>query len=160
VSANPFKRTIRQAGAFLSHLFVAVIGTAVAEDALRSHFRYNSLRQSLLTSDAINALTAFALGYAACRFASYRKWPANTSKWVWVAGLCWFGQRVVFAPNEHHIPVWEISATSSVLPDYGDLSNWAGYTVPFLRTVFYSAGARWSSDRTGTVTDNTSGHTG
>jgi hypothetical protein len=38
----------------------------------------------------LNAAASFGLGYSV-----YRLWQPPSAKWVWVAGLCWFAQRMV-----------------------------------------------------------------
>jgi len=131
---------LRAVGAFCLNLFGALVGTLLIEAPLEHVVLGSSLRTSLFRLDILNSVCAFALGCFA-----FRKWRSASSKWVWVAGLCWFCQRLVLSPDGSHVVLWEIAATRSVLfVDRAAIANWVFYTVFSLRAVFYSAGA-WSA---------------
>jgi len=136
VTHSAWARYVRPSGAALLDVFLAVIGTQIVQSPFERFTKVSSLGQSLLIEDLITSAAAFGLG---CSFFRWLR-PA-TSKWIWIAGLCWFGQRVLFPPDGNHVVFWEISATRSVFPDLQALNNWATYTLPCLRTCFYSAGA-------------------
>jgi hypothetical protein len=84
----------------------------------------------LLMEDFFTAAVAFGLGYCV-----YRRWQPSASKWVWVAGLCWFGQRALLMLDGRHGAIWEVSGITSVFDsfDIESLTNWGGFTIPFLR---------------------------
>ncbi len=71
------------------------------------------------------------------------------SKWVWVAGLCWFAQRAARFWLEQrafsvmmsgHTVYWEMSGFGCGV-DIESCRDWALYTLQLLRTGFYSVGA-------------------
>jgi hypothetical protein len=128
--------SLRAAGLFLLNAVVAVLGTAIIESPFEHYAHVSSLRASLLIMDLLSAAFAFGVGYSV-----YWRWRPAASKWVWIAGVCWFGQRAVLPLDGHHVLIWEIYATNSVFPDFERLGKWSLYTLPLLRTIFYSAGA-------------------
>jgi hypothetical protein len=143
---DSYVKPLRIAGLFLVNLLVAVYGTALMETGIGPEiFHPKTLRSSLLAEEFISSIVAFALGYFGYRFLK-----SSAAEWVWVAGLCWFGQRalglwldqgVVRTLNGNHgIAIWGLP-WSDPKPDPLSLSIWIGYTLPFLRTVLYSAGA-------------------
>jgi hypothetical protein len=100
----------------------------------------NSVRSSLFRVDLLTSVSALGLGYFV-----FQRWRPAAAKWVWVVGLCWFCQRVVFPPDGNRVVLWEVAATRSVLfTDWAAISNWTLYTLFSLRVILYSAGA-WSS---------------
>jgi hypothetical protein len=129
---------LRTAGAFLLNVLIALFGTARLESPFDHFALVASSRQSLFNEDLLNGVFAFGVGYSV-----FRMWRAATSKWVWIAGLCWFGRKVL--PGGGHVVFWETAATKSVFLDIPSLVNWSIYTLPCLRTLFYSAGAFCSS---------------
>jgi hypothetical protein len=133
-------KPLRIAGLFLANLFAAVVGTAVIEAGISFGISNPKTIGLLVAKDLI---VAFALGYF-----SYFKLKSATAKWVWVAGLCWFGQRAIglwldqgtvrrLTGNHDMAPSGLLWPTA----DAQSFSNWITYTIPFIRTVFYSAGA-------------------
>lgn len=97
-----------------------------------------------MTEDLLSAAAAFGLGYFV-----YRRWKSASSKWVWLAGLCWFawGALLTLDRNDGTI-LLEASSNVSVydfnindLYSRSSLENWTGYMLPLLRTIFYSTGA-------------------
>ena len=124
---------------FVRDIVLAVLGPAILDFPI-SNFATRSLpvRQALLVTDLVTSLIAFALGFL---FFRMRRPP--TSKWIWIPGVLWLAQGIISTGG--HLPLWEISAGSSVFPDPVSFSNWATYTQPLLRTVFYSVGAVCSS---------------
>lgn len=125
---------LRLAGLFLANLFAAVVGTSVltALTPVRSTFSV------LLASEFV---AAFAVGYL-----GYLILKSDTAKWVWIAGLLWFGQRAV-ALWMNQSTVRAITGSHGTFPllhpgpDAQSVSDWITYTLIFLRTIFYSVGA-------------------
>ena len=122
---------------YFFNLAVAMIGTKVAEDPF-DHFVHFSDRTkaAILKGDVLTIGTAFVLGYFV-----YYKWHLMSAKWIWIAGVCWFGLR---AFGVLHGPpgtlLWEMSKSPVVL-DIDVFNEWSQFTLPLLRTIAYSAGA-------------------
>jgi hypothetical protein len=136
-------KLIRAGGTYVLNVLEAVIGTAIFE---AEFVDYRASRAVILKTDLVNAAIAFALGYFI-----YHLWQQSTSKWIWVVGLCWFGSGAFLAKAGGHGAIfWELSRSGSAF-DLRDSSNsyynlysfynWGRYTIPLLRTVFFSAGA-------------------
>ena len=130
-------KSIRSIGMFFFNLAVATIGTKVAEDPF-DHFIHFSDRSkaAFLKADFLTFSIAFVLG---C-FVYYKR-HLTSAKWVWVAGVSWFGLRafgVLDGPPSTLL--WEMSKSRAVFGT--DVFNdWGQYTLPLLRTIAYSAGA-------------------
>jgi hypothetical protein len=97
----------------------------------------------VLREDLLSAAAAFGLGYFV-----YRRWKSASSKWVWLAGVCWCaGGALLTLDGNHGTVFW--TAPNVLLLDFNtndgyslsSLENWTGYILPLLRTVFYSIGA-------------------
>jgi hypothetical protein len=137
-------RSLTMALTFVFHLAVAVLGTLVVESPFERSMVGRSVRASLFRVDLLTSACAFGLGYLV-----FQRWRPAVAKWVWVAGLCWFSQRVLFPPDGNHVVLWEVAATRSVLfADWAAMQNWTLYTLFSLRVISYSAGA-WSSSLVG-----------
>ncbi len=129
-------KSIRSIGMFFFNLVVAMIGTKLAEDPF-DHFVHFSDRSkaALLKGDFLTVCTAFVLGYFV-----YYKWHLMSARWVWVAGVSWFGLRasgVLDGPPD--TVLWEMSNSRAVFGT--DVFNDWLYTAALLRTIAYSAGA-------------------
>jgi hypothetical protein len=96
----------------------------------------------MIMEDFVTTVTAFGLGYCV-----YAQWQPAASKWLWLAGVCWFTPRALLMLDGTHGSFWEIAGADSRLTTQS-LANWFEFTIPFLRTVSYSAGA-FCSSRTG-----------
>jgi hypothetical protein len=136
-----------QSGLFLLNSAIAVVGTSI----LASEFRFN--RQAIETyymkRDIVNGMVAFGLGYFC-----YRRWQWNSSKWVWLVGLVWFGQRTIRFWIEQHGPLSAFHGSVSVFAEMSGIRagvdvyafrDWSTYTIPFLHMTFYSCGAFFCS---------------
>jgi len=140
-----FGRLIRTGGMLLANLFLAVLGTVVLVSPLERFAALPRISQLILRDETMNSAASFGLGYFA-----YQKWRPAPAKWVWLAGLCWFGQRAFRIWLEQrtsgsvmyqgHTVYWEMSGSGCGL-DALSCRNWALYTIPLLRALFYSAGA-------------------
>lgn len=130
--------------AFFLNLVTAVLGTAAAQSPL-SHFFRHSARAVVLREYVLSIIVAFALGYIV-----YRLRQPTLSKWVWVAGLCWFvwgAFRIWFGDGALRLVTgtrgtiyWEMSGVGC-MSELNSCWSWIEFTLPFLRTVFYSLGA-------------------
>jgi hypothetical protein len=131
---------LRIAGFYLANLFAAVVGTSMLDPgiarAIAGPASLTTLRRYCLAEDLISAAMAFVLGYF-----SYWKLKSATAKWVWIAGALWFGQYVF----QHRAEIDNMYFVESSYPDVTAstkmLETWLSYTLPFLRTIFYSVGA-------------------
>lgn len=133
-------RCITLVGTLLLDALAAVFGTAIVELPFeRIAAQVHPLRESLFVMDLMTSAFSAALGYLA-----FRLTRSPTSRWVWALGACWFFQRAVFPPDGNHVVLWEMYATNSAFPDLQGLGNWSIYTLPCLRTIFYSIGAACS----------------
>jgi len=126
-----------------------VLNASIVSGILSSpftHFGRDSIHAAILRDQLSNALAAFGLGYFV-----YRTWRPTASKWVWIAGLCWLGQRAVrFWYEQRTFSVihvyqgpsifWEMSGNGCEF-NYQSCHDFMVYTIPFLRTIFYSIGA-------------------
>jgi hypothetical protein len=136
---------LRVSGVFLLNVLSASIVSGMLASPFE-HFDRNSIHATILRIDLINAIAAFGLGYFV-----YRRWRSAASKWVWIAGLCWFAQRAVrFWYEQRTFSVihvyqgtsifWEMSGNGCEF-NFQSCSDFIGYTIPLLRTTFYSLGA-------------------
>src|SRR5580692_6358201 len=81
---------LRSGGMFLGHLLAALIGTGIFESEIYRIFAPSTSNGRLLKATILSAAIAFALGYFV-----FWKWRSQSAKWLWIIGLCWFGQRAV-----------------------------------------------------------------
>jgi hypothetical protein len=133
------RKGVRAVCGFLLNLVVAAIGTNIVESPYVYLTHPSGMsRGAVLREDLLTSVTAFGLG-----FFVYWKWQPIASKWLWLAGVCWFGWRALVAlDGRHGLVLWELSASGIAFSlDRLSFENWGGYTLPFLRTVFYSVGA-------------------
>ena len=113
-----------------------MIGTAVVE-APFEHFVLYSDRTTttILKADILNATAAFALGYLA-----HRQHQQALAKWVWAAGFLWFGLRALhILGGGDGTLLWELAGKGPMI-DWDSFVAWSGFTLPLLRTTFYSGG--------------------
>jgi len=142
--------SLRVVVAFLSNVLIAAIGPAVIEspfvrlvglsDGAGVARRIGSLKADLLT-----ITVALGLGYSV-----YRWWRPEAAKWIWLVGFLWFVYGAFLRMDGNHGAIlWEASSTEfldmlSAYRDFYNLNsfiNWSEFTLPLLRTIFYSLGA-------------------
>jgi hypothetical protein len=139
---------LRTGGAFLLNFAVATMGVGILESPfIRYVHLFPVSKASILRGDLLTSALAYGAGYSV-----YARWEPISAKWVWLAGLGWLGTLVLLMLDGRHGTIWEISGTATSLDfhnfsdlDFQNFSNWTGYTLPVLRTLFYSAGAFCSS---------------
>jgi hypothetical protein len=133
---------IRAIAALLGNLATALVGTAIVLNPIEGPFFDRLyLARSLRWADLLNAVVPFLLG----SFVWY-KWRYNSAKWIGALGVCWFALRAIQILFGYALParfggiLWEFSGNDSV-PPMTAFVEWSIYTLPLVRTVFYSAGA-------------------
>jgi hypothetical protein len=143
VNAVTSNSTIRTMALALLNLVVATVGTGLAEGAFWRQLHVWSLRMTpMLMENLVSSATAFGLGYSI-----YAQWQPAVSKWLWIAGLCWFIPHALLMLGGSDGSVLEPAGTNFPA-DSQDITNWVAFTIPCLRTIFYSLGA-FCSARTG-----------
>jgi hypothetical protein len=137
-------KTVRAIGAFFLNLLLAL----VLIDVLVSpfvHFDLQSIQSSIVKQDSLNAVAACGLGYYV-----YRRWRRVSTQWVWAAGFCWFThgalllwfeQRSMGVLYRSNTVYWQHFGTGCSSGLFESCRDWIDYTLPLLRTVFYSVGA-------------------
>jgi hypothetical protein len=138
-------RYARVAAWFLLNSVLAILGTVVLASPFEHAMTLIPQPQLIMREEILNGVTSFGLGYFA-----YRTWKSASSKWIWVAGLCWFAQRAfrfwleqrssASVLYQGHTVYWQMSGAGCGF-DATSCRDWADYTLQFLRTAFYSAGA-------------------
>jgi hypothetical protein len=134
-------KSIRFAVFFVLNLAIAIVGPKILETPY-SFLIYTSgslTRTHFLEEDLLTSLTAFGLGCFV-----YWKWQPAASRWVWIAGACWFGWGLATTlDGRHGIALYEVfgSWTRFYFRDYQSFAIWGTYTLAFLRSSAYSAGA-------------------
>src|SRR5450432_240922 len=136
-------RILRFVGLLIWNALIALFGTKMFTSPFASVFSNRPLELYTVKADAVCAAAALFVGCFA-----YSRWRQEPAKWVWLLGLCWFGQRAslwwleqtdVPGTIRHNI-CWEMCGTGEDL-DATRFAEWAGYTLPFVLTSFYSLGA-------------------
>ncbi len=132
---------LRNVGVLLCHVLLAVIGTAIIEGPF-VRVKY-PIADAVVRQDYISASAAFCLGYSIQRI-----WKTPSSKWMWLLGLAWVVQRAIAIILEQPMqlpssPVSLLTYFSGIQceADVRSCNDWSGYTIPFIRAAFYSAGA-------------------
>ena len=133
-------KPLRTAALFTGHIVLAVLGTVIAQSSI-PRIRPKTLEGILLKEYGLSAMIAFALGYLV-----YHKWRQSEAMWIWVLGVLWFAQQAIHT--------WRIQGLFGTLHDVylkmsglnspwepSSLVDFTAYTIPLVRTVFYSAGA-------------------
>ena len=117
----------RVIGVFLLNTFLAVIGSVVIESGFY-HSSHPVSAMAVIHRDAFFSVTiAFALGYFA-----YRRWQPVRAKWVWVVGLCWFGQWALLIPNVGVGGVFREISGAGCASDLRICLDWIGLDTPGL----------------------------
>jgi hypothetical protein len=136
-------KTVRAVGMFFLNLLLAAVFT----DQLTSpfvRFDTHSIEGSIFKLNCLNAAVAFGLGYFV-----YWRWRPVSAKWVFIAGFCWFAQQALLLWFEQR-SMGVLYRDSAVYwrhfgincgGDFEACRDWLGYTIPLLRTSFYSGGA-------------------
>jgi hypothetical protein len=129
--------TARVIGSLLSNLLAALMGTFIAQSPFfRIIAFFPPYRAAMVRADFVIAFVAFGVG-----FAVYARWRPELSKWLWLAGICWYLPRTILKLSGDHSSEASSVFGGSPDPTYADILAWAEFTIPCLRLVFYSIGA-------------------
>jgi hypothetical protein len=126
-------RALRAVGAFLGNLLASVLGTAIFTTEAVKLF-HPKLDRMLLFDDCASAIVSFGLGYFA-----YHKWKFASAKFVWIVGACLFGLRASHVVVGYHGTLF--AEVFGGVSDRANLEDWSSFTMPLVRTSFYSIGA-------------------
>ena len=131
-------RALRFLGLLVVHTVVAIIGTAIAEGAIWRLVPAHSVVGVLWNACIFGTTLATLIG-----FGMWRTWRTSSAKWVWVLPAIWFA----FGFLIRHGDVWGglFSIRSRSVLAAPDTRSFFVFTVPLLRSSFYSAGASISS---------------
>jgi hypothetical protein len=100
-------KSLRTVYVFLANLLTAVVGTTIIDTSVVGDIRSTRLmiRTMAVREDLLSAAAAFGSGYFV-----YRRWKPASSKWVWLAGLCWFAWGALLTlDGKHGSILWEAS---------------------------------------------------
>ncbi len=134
-------RTIRSAGVFLLCILVAVGTQLLVKSPIpRKLMLQWSLWTNVGVDGGLSAVGAFILGYAL-----YGAWKRAEMKWIWLAGAAWCGVGLLRASLEPR-SVLDADESYNIFggitrADIQDAMTWTVFVLPFIRTLFYSAGA-------------------
>jgi hypothetical protein len=139
-------KPLRVVGLFLANLLAACVGTAIMDNGLTNQvFHPRTYGGRLIAEDFVSACVAFCLGCLA-----FYIQKSDTAKWIWLPTIAWFTYGVVRLWLDHRavrlltgdhrlvlagLPWSDTEATKS------DFEFWVQFTLPFVRTIFYSLGA-------------------
>jgi len=136
---------LRAIGMFLGNLLAAALASGLFISELYGIFPTHTPWAGLVKETVLSLIVAFGLGYLV-----YYKWRPGSSKWVFLAGLCWLwlgallfwsGQRNLRFVNADHSIYWDLSGVGCKNFDRQSCVDYIQYTLLTLRTVFYSVGA-------------------
>lgn len=142
------RKSARLVALFVFNCIIALGATAIISSDIR--FNPHATRTFAFKEDVADSIVALGVGYFV-----YRRWQYASAKWVWIAGLCWWGQRALSLWFHQHGPLVPLHAGASVFWDMSGAGcpldrqscrDWTGYTILSLRVCFYSVGAwlcRW-----------------
>ena len=129
---------------YLLNLLVAILGTELLQSMIVRYATLPPTFQVVRTEYLCSVLIPFGLGLSA-----YYTWQSSSAKWLWVAGVFWFGrgailfwleQRELVLAELRHPMIWEMSGTGCAVYEPSCV-DFIAYTIPLVRTVLYSMGA-------------------
>lgn len=127
----------RTAIGLLVNLLVAFFGTAMLSSALgRGLWHPHSIQALLRISYSYDIVTAALLGFIVAR-----RFKTQTAKWIWIIAGLWFFTRALLLLSSS-VSFWSQfsgTACSQGMRAMGCM-NWFFFTIPFVRTIFYSVG--------------------
>ena len=127
-------------GLLLVNIIVAVIGTAILTTAIGKAFHAHSLGAILWREWSLSIGCAAAMG-----FGMWHTWRSDVAFWTWVLPAVWFGAKFMLAIGQGSL-LFQFSgeACANGVRPIGCI-NFFAFTIPFIRSVFYSIGAYASS---------------
>jgi hypothetical protein len=114
---------LRALAALIGNFLVAVLGTAISEQAFYNLYHPTSLQGGYAKELILSAGVAFLLGGFV-----YYKWNTGAAKWIWIVGACGL--------------IWLLVGSwgqTPLIPEW--LRAWAVLSFVAARTIAYSAGA-------------------
>ena len=123
-------------GLLVVNIVVAVIGTAILTTAIGQAFHPHSLGAILWKEWSLSIGCAAVIG-----FGMWRTWRSDVAHWTWVLPTLWFGVKFILAIGQGHL-LSQFSGGACVdgVRSIGCI-NWFAFSIPFVRSVFYSLGA-------------------
>ena len=123
-------------GQLVVNIIVAVIGTAILTTAIGKALPVHSLDAILWKEWSLSIGCAAVIG-----FAMWPTWRSRAAPWTWVLPTLWFGVKFVLAIGRGPL-LFQFSGEAcvdGVRP--GGCINWFVFSIPFVRSIFYSLGA-------------------
>lgn len=138
-------KTLRSLGVFLLNLIVAVFAEVLTVYPVpHSFWQHRSSGEGILLNSGRSAISASIMGYWI-----YRRWKRPESKWVWLAAAPWCIVGLFHIPHQPPsvFDSYEVHAISERVTqaDIDATLVWTIYFLPFIRTIFYSAGAAFGA---------------
>ncbi len=137
---SPLVRVISFGGILILNTCVALFGTAVLETEIGGMFHPHSIAGVLWKVWSLDVLGAAIIG-----FFMWRTWKTEATKWTWVLPALWFGLRFITSRGNGGIWSHFSGADCSNGARSPGCADFFAFTIPFVRGVAYSAGARFSS---------------
>jgi len=122
-------------GLLLANIVVAVIGTAILTTEIGKAFHAHSLGAVLWKEWSLSIGCAAVIG-----FGMWRTWRNRVAHWTWVLPTLWFGVKFILAIGKGSLFQFSGEACVDGVRPIGCI-NWYAFTMPFIRSVFYSLGA-------------------
>jgi len=127
-------------GLLIVNIVVAVVGTAILTTAIGKAFHGHSLSAILWREWSLSIGCAAFIG-----FGMWRTWRSHVAYWTWVLPTLWFGVKFLLAIGKGSL-LFQFSGEACVegVRPIGCI-NWFVFSIPFVRSIFYSLGAYVSS---------------
>jgi hypothetical protein len=127
-------------GLLVVNILVAVIGTAILTTGIGHVFHAHSMGAILWKEWSLSVGCSAAIG-----FGMWHSWRSRVAYWTWVLPTLWFGIKFVLAIG-HGSLLSQFSGEECVegVRAIGCV-NWFTFSIPFVRSFFYSLGAYFAS---------------
>jgi|SRR5581483_2809112 len=136
-------RALKFGGLLVINVVIAVIGTAVADTTFHRLIPSHSIAAVVWKECVLSILFALFIG-----FVVWRRWPNSAAKWTWVIPAVWFSVGLIAVTGRGNVfgQLFGFGAGSVLAaPDARSVRSFFLFTVPLIRSVFYSIGAYMSS---------------
>ena len=121
------------------NVVIATIGTAILDTGLRRAIPTHSLTSVMWKECLFSMICAAGLGFSIRRI-----WRNSAAMWTWILPSIWFLVGLL-AISGHSRVFGRPFVLSSGDMGVADIRSFFAFTVPFIRSVFYSVGAFLSS---------------
>ena len=127
-------------GLLVVNIVVALIGTAILTTGIGKVFHGHSLGAILWMEWSLSIGCAAFIGVG-----MWRTWHSHVAYWTWVRPTLWFGVKFLLAIGKGSL-LFQFSGGACVegVRSIGCI-NWFVFTLPLIRSIFYSLGAYASS---------------